>query len=878
MLNKIFAVIVALSFILGNLNVLASEDSKKVIVDFTGLSKPYKLLNGLSIIDEIPTNASDANMPIKRGEFAEVIARLLQYDPAGSYEGIYKDVTDKTANRQAIYYLSGLKILNGKNGLFKPNNEINYLDTIKILLNILGYEAYITQMGGDTNAYLKKAQEIGLNKGIVAGINDAMTKGAMARLLFNTLNSKILDTAGISPTHNSYQQKDTFLREMFDVYKMTGIVSATEFTSLYQTEGVGKGHIEIDKLNCITDESYTSFLGYEVDAYIKNTDNEYRLVCLMPSDVNNIIELKPDDFENANTKYKLTYLVSEDKTKEMKISTDAIVIHNGRYAKDINNITLNELLLRNENGISICGDIKFIDNNNDNIYDIIVKNVYITIQVSTFNYAEGVFADKDSGESIEIDSSSSDYICRIYKNDEIVQPKAIVNGNIINLAQSYDKAIRIAYVVDTVVEGTIEEYSDNKFLIDGEWYKSSFHYNQLLANAKIKPLAVGTSGVFFLDIYGKIASTRLNAIVNQYGYLINIKKRTGLSSIVEMQMYTGKDGFEVFSVAEKVSVNGTSYSSANLIGLTDFFNGSAIIPQLLKFSVNKDNKINRILTADVSNVITDQTALNKTWYSNSDFAKNFSGSMFFKYLDPFLMGYRYSMSYGTKIWQIPSNLDEKKFAARAIEQYYLNDSSHIVDVYDSNEDMVPGLVLQNITTTEEKYTGEVMIVSKITDTIDGNGDNVTMVYGMQAGKDIKLPTSDKTVLNGVKSGDVIRYNINGRDEIYAIQMVFQYSENAAYYESDGYVINSAGDSAYTGFLQMKNKTQKTFELSKDGGKNSRMFTLYSTRIYKYNSNTGKVTPATMNDVYTIREYGVASASKIFVTAMYFRLKDIIIYE
>lgn len=78
------------------------------------------------------------------------------------------------------------------NGMFAPESHVTYAEAVKMLVCCLGYEERAAAVGGWPSGYLSIAAEIGVTKNISFQADVAVTRGDLAQLIYNALNTPIL--------------------------------------------------------------------------------------------------------------------------------------------------------------------------------------------------------------------------------------------------------------------------------------------------------------------------------------------------------------------------------------------------------------------------------------------------------------------------------------------------------------------------------------------------------------------------------------------------------------------------------------------------------------------------------------------------------------
>lgn len=76
--------------------------------------------------------------------------------------------------------------------MFAPESHVTYAEAVKMLVCCLGYEERAAAVGGWPSGYISIAAEIGVTKNISFQADAATTRGDLAQLIYNALNTPIL--------------------------------------------------------------------------------------------------------------------------------------------------------------------------------------------------------------------------------------------------------------------------------------------------------------------------------------------------------------------------------------------------------------------------------------------------------------------------------------------------------------------------------------------------------------------------------------------------------------------------------------------------------------------------------------------------------------
>ena len=330
-----------------------------------------KILEDINVIDS-GIEISNANY-VTRAEFIRMVVNIL-CDDVKDYNGVipFDDVKYEDENYKYIRtaYEYGI-ILGDGTGKFSPNTAIEYSHAVKILVDLLGYKNYANLRGGYKDGYLSIANEIKLTKSVKNTDNKLLWEDA-AELVFNALNTETV-TINIKGSEYSMSRSGTkLMTETMDIYSVKGILTANEFTGLFNVDGAGKsniivGGVEAKIYNNLAPEKY---IGYDVECFYRNDDNGNTALAVVSTNKNNVTEIEADEFEGYED--NIISYERDEKIKKIRISDNLYVIYNGKIKDDYSENTF-----KIDNGYIIA-----VDNNGDGRVDVINVQSYDDYVVS----------------------------------------------------------------------------------------------------------------------------------------------------------------------------------------------------------------------------------------------------------------------------------------------------------------------------------------------------------------------------------------------------------------------------------------------------------------------------------------------------------------
>ena len=225
---------------------------------------------------------------------------------------------------------------------YKGKGKITYGDAVKYAVITLGYDPMIKGNGGGSiNDYISKAAELSITDGVTGDVNSKASYNTLVKILYNMLEAEPLQKQ-LYATQESYivEAGTTLLGINRDIYKIQGLVTATEYTSIYSSSGTqNENYIEIEEQEfCVTDKSFDYLLGYNIEAYIQEDRDGEKHVLYMRElkSKNTTLEIEAEDIEKVSDDFSaISYYNENDKLKRVKIEGAVRVIFNGVFMEII---------------------------------------------------------------------------------------------------------------------------------------------------------------------------------------------------------------------------------------------------------------------------------------------------------------------------------------------------------------------------------------------------------------------------------------------------------------------------------------------------------------------------------------------------------------
>lgn len=763
-IKKISAIVIA-GCMLFSLPALASDTSANKRGEFE-----KKVVTGIGILNdfEIAEGAS-----VTRGELAHATAELLNISGKAEAESSFSDVKVSTPYSEDIYMLSKLGVLRGYgDGTFKPNEPILLCDAVKVFLSALGYDSYAESEGGYMAGYLAYANRTRLLSGIEkSNLSSEFSSDILYILMYNALDINIISPENVSKNGSALKEEDgkTALSSLHHIYKAKGVVEATEFCGLDTNNGAGDGNVIIGGIKFKTgDVDMSNLLGCHTEYYYKTDDNsgEDTLLYALESTRNNVLLIDAEDLISVSGG-RVSYIGDNELETHASITSQTDIVYNGGLYTASSFEKLNDI----ENG-----SLKLIDNNSDGKYEVIVAENCRTVFTTGIDKINKIIYDKyEPSNPIKTEDYAD---VKIYdrKGHQISIDSLDSTESLLMCTESMDKStLKIQEAVNEII-GTVTEVSASGknviATINGTEYKAS----NVVRNA-VKNWKLGDKVICYLDTFGKIAGVSEKTFTKGvWGYIDNAKQEgSSIMGSVQVRMFDGEcaDGtFKVFDCTDTFTGDDTVYkNSADILSFLQSKKGEIVL-----YFLNADGKISKIESS-----------------SEGSFERFVSsgGELVYDGGSDILEG-KLAVDTGTLVFMIPeAGGDEKDFRSGYVKSMLMHNSNYnVTGAYRKIDGTLTADVLvvtsKGAETALSKYS-PLMYVKRVTKGVDDEGNVVSKLCGYVGSQYVSYVVADnKTIENmsvfgasgeeTVQSGDLIRYELNGKGELKVAQLLFRTSE------------------------------------------------------------------------------------------------------
>lgn len=796
--------------------VITSVNAAPLFTDVPEDSNEERVLNVITGVGLMKGYDDGSFMPreaVKRGEVAQILCNALSYEYEVADEQIewddeylgddskdtelivaenkdsrWNDVPKNNWAYKAIEQIAAIGIMNGDgNGNFRPEDTVTYIEAVKVILNLCGYEKEAEYKGGYPVGYEKIAAENKLNKGISGTGSSKMSRMDIARLFYNSFELPVREykysNGGFAVTPDD---EDNFLNDKMDVYAVTGALTKTDVTSVDSDEKCSKGEASLNGFTFSFDDDKSGirdYIGREIRIFVhKNEDNDYKLLCWEETGKDKITVIDANDFDKFHDN-TFSYDVN-GKIKTLKVDEGFSLICNGKYLG-----TYDDSVFEFDNGT-----ITVIDSKNFDVDTVVVEN-YKSGYISVINTKDMFIIDKLAEGSqnavIDFESDNEDVFSSIYDAkgnrmdfDELGTGAMnyIYNGDYIKIYFSSNKVSGQISSVNKRDDGEYVKIDDVEYRIAKEYLESKNYI----------PVSGGMQITGFVDAWGNITWITNDTGIGNVGYLV--------------KAFTDEDNEEsklrFFDFTKKAQ---TDIALAEKVRYYDKFDevtrmtGEGIITQMsgykgvFSYECNGDGKIKEIKIPLDSKVSSNDLRL-RTMTAGTFWCNSVLGSL----SDTFL-------SSNTQVLLIPpepEKYEDYKFAGRS----YFKKTNYNCSIYnfDKRSKLNKVVVVNTNSDLDGRIpqTSSLWVVTGINTVYDEEDSAVSTQFTVCDGANIKVLTPDTSLcdFDGVNNqfgkgdangnkykvgvGDLIKYEeLNGK--VINLQIVYDADgKNPAWYGAD----------------------------------------------------------------------------------------------
>nr|QGT51254.1 hypothetical protein Firmicute1046_3300 [uncultured Firmicutes bacterium] len=552
------------------------------------------LLVGLGIMEGSGTGSLNLEKEVTRGEFAAMIFRMMDLD-AVSFEPMFRDVSRSNWAFDYVQTVAAQGYLRGDaDGNFRPDDTIVLEEAAKILVAMLGYTYPAEEEGGYPAGYISVGTRIGVFSGVNLAYGKALTRGEVARLLYNCLDIKLMQQSNFGDKLSYHISADsTMLTDYLHVTDIRGTVRANHWVNLSGEYEIAQGQVVIDDVLYYTGKTdIADRIGTTVHAYVKldESDPIQTVLYYEPAANQKNIVVKAEDIHSTTSESEFVYM-DGNKNRKVSIPSDVTLIWNGKARFSFNGETLRPK----------TGDVTLIMDGGT--LNMICVNSYESKVVQAVSEGTKTVYYKNNAAPTVLEDTEIQYT--ILKKDKKVDIDELAENDIVSIAESEDGMLVKMIVSNETLTGTVTAVTKDKYAVDSMAYPVSAYYAG-------KELDLGKEGTFYLDVFGYIVFAEYDSVSRDYAFLLARGLEDGLSAKLKMKLLTMAGQIEEKTVEEKVKFNDVKTDVAVVFE-------QLTARQLIKVQVSSAGEVLGIWTA------ADNTGASAAEYDTEEFSKDVEG-------------------------------------------------------------------------------------------------------------------------------------------------------------------------------------------------------------------------------------------------------------
>lgn len=755
--KKLISSVLSGCFAMSSLPVLAAFDNE---VKGTRFEEAVSVLSALKIMNGDENGEYRLNDTIIRSELTKMAVTAMGMETAAESSKGNRDYTDVGTDHWAngyIHVATSLGLVEGDgDGNFRPNEPITYREAVAIMVRAAGYEKSAQSRGGYPKGHIAIANENKMTKSVEGTSEDPISRGNVAILTNNTLETKKMEQTGFGSTPTFEVTDKTLLSDNLSTEKISGQIKAVGEVALNGVEAVYENQVKIDDKVYQIGYPVNNLLGYNVVAYVqKNSAGEQTLILALDNaGKNKSVKISDELFVNLTTKGTndaVEYYadLNASKTTTAAVAKNAQLIYNNRGAE----FSLDRINLKDKSAY-----MTMLDTEGDGVYDIIFVTDYKNLIVDHVSGDKVVTNDE---QTIRFD----DMEYKMYLGVNEIEPKDLRKWDVISVAASLDGKYTEVYAARNTVKGRVSAVNDDGYVIDGTEYKA--------AKSLSDTITLGMNTEFCLDISGKIAAVKsVSNVSNSYAYLLNAyTNQSGDEVIVKLTDKSGKS--QTLTFADRVKLNGSTVKATEV--LTALKSEGKVTKQLITYKANSSGKINEI------NLANDKSESGKADTEHFTLNAKLKDAVYTASTGK-LGNIRITDS--TVVFDI-SDEDNIKVTNKSA---FDNNQTYSGLVYDMSESYSAAVIVLFDTAFKPAADSQLAVVKNIAIGTNSDDEEINILTALVNGEEKQINAVDtETLVKGegkkLQSGDVIRFKLDSKGDIAGISVVFDISAKGTEFTS-----------------------------------------------------------------------------------------------
>lgn len=734
----------------------------------TGLAKDMDSNSALEIVDTlsvIDTEVDSADAVVTRKLAALYVARMLNIDNKMSDVRYFVDVENEQFATYAINNLVERGIIAvPDNKQFRPDANVTYEEMLKMLVCALGYDQYAELNGGWAEGYYQVASMLDIS--YKPSDRRRLTVEDVAQLILEALKAPVYES-NVSGGSITYEPGESLLEKTKKIKVKRGTVEAAagmSITDAYSDTESDKIVISGEIYDMNQEFNPSAYIGSYVEYYVKGEDYEEEVIFIV-SGIKGEAEVKINikDFSSYDKNTLFYYKDGSDRLAKIEVENPRIV-YNGEFLDENINQTMKSL---NKGWIYIK------DSDANSSYDtVIVENFDSRIVSSVDKTNEVVYVKEGADKVIKVNTFKN-----IVAYDEIgskIDLFLLQPGTVISVMESNNKNYIRIITSTKELNGTVTAISDSYygkkcFIVDDVDYRIDNSHRMELESQ----VNVGGVYTFKLDAFEEIAMCSLYENSDyKIGYLLDLKINEDLEDGIFLKIFTENGITQRLQLANFMTIDNVRCSNADKVHkrVCEAFGvgeETDVIPQLIGYKVNDEEKIVFIDTANPRDGESEEGSLTKA-YETDNVKRYYSISGNASTVRNY--GRQALINNNTKVFYIPyGQIDEELCFVGTRSTLLIEERAYYGNVYKLSSLNPYGDVMVCLYTNDNIHQNSdarrnIVMFDKARIEYDQERDEVRKMIDVYYGSQLQtLSAPEDLNLDGISRGDVISfsYDIHG---------------------------------------------------------------------------------------------------------------------
>ncbi|MBQ3124317.1 MAG: S-layer homology domain-containing protein [Clostridia bacterium] len=715
---------------------------------------------------------ADKNAYITRAQFIGYLFKLAGYtvNEHKTDDIPFVDVSTKTPYYNEICTMYELGRVNGTEpGMFSPDNHVTYAQACKLIIDVLGYRNYAEIKYGEyPEGYIMMAGELEINEGVNNVLwNSELTAENAVQMLYNAGGAEIFKFAGTDANGNpKYETDGTDLFASNDIYYAEGTMESNGICSIKDDNATLGVFIISGKKYAAADVDLSNLVGCAVK-YFYRDDKVSQKLLWATSDTRfvEVIDLKAEELAVNSGEYTMTnvvYYEPNGKLESVKINPLADVIYNNTRCGIP---TIDDMK-------PMTGTIRLIDNNDDELYDVVIVNEYDNMFVTHIvEEKEQIFAKYN--KAVYFDDYEEVVIIKDGKETTI---NDIDNKSIISFIVDKDNKKLYLYPVNETYKTTLKKSETYRgrtvYEFDSGKYRMSNAYKAIVDNPEEYAVVpqIGKTYNIWLDIFGEVAEVQETAGNLQYALLMSVRVGEAYEDCEAYTRLLLPDGNKVTgAINKKVLVNGVKKTAREFLAdthLTDE-NGEFMV-QVVQVAFDDEGDLKKIdFASDTSSMVEmvngQEVPLFPYGFDISAFSRDYRASESnVRNQDSYvLVANKYLVTDNTLIFGKWHDMDSSE-PYEVVAKGTVGSGTYLKDIYDINEKLEIGAMYREGLYVRGSWQAAPLLVDTI-EYVYSDDQEVKQITGYMNGTQVSYVEEEPGVIpETIVHGDLIRVSVKNK--------------------------------------------------------------------------------------------------------------------